>query len=243
MALNFNNNSVTSANFNGNTVNTINLNGTEVWSSAPATVDYFYIKCTWVPEPEGEGEPEMPASVQLVDGGSGYYPDLLYSADDGETWEEYDGNPYDMFTDEVLYFKAGPNGNVGIQNGNLGDSCNVFTLTDGKFEIGGDITTLLNANGNISDLRTIGSNGFHFQRLFYGQFPLDSIANLKLPAIIDKGSFHSAFMSTGIRDLPDLTTIQYIEYNGMGSAFRSCTNFASTTVADFSGVQGFLNAD
>lgn len=244
MALNFNNNSVTSVNYNGNIVNIINLNGTEVWSSGPApAVDYFYIKCTWIPEPEGEGDPEVPASVELVDGGSGYYPTLMYSYDNGETWEEYDGNPYDMYTDDILYFKAGPNGNVGIQNGNLGDSCNVFNLTGGTFEIGGDITTLLNANGNISDLRTIGSNGFHFQRLFYGQSALYNIANLKMPAIIDKGSFHSAFMNTSIQDLPDLTTIQYIEYNGMGSTFRSCANLDNTTVADFSGLQGFLNAD
>ena len=44
MALNFNNNSVTSVNFNGNTVNTVNLNGVEVWSSAPQPIpNYFYI--------------------------------------------------------------------------------------------------------------------------------------------------------------------------------------------------------
>lgn len=232
MALNFNSNNITQVNWNGNSLTQVNWNGVKVWPViTPVEPNYFYTKCLTT---DSLGDPERPASVVLHDGGSGYFPTLYYSTDK-VTWTLYvaDTSLYCMDND-IIYWKAGPLGNVGIQNDNRDSgNHNVFVGNDGTFEAGGDITTILSETGGITDQFALG-NDFAFARMFQGQSRWYSCANLVLPTTIGHTAFHYTFYQSGIRDFPDCSHITKIGYNAFGSCFRECGN--ATGSVDFSNV-------
>lgn len=216
----------TSGTFTGTpTVNTTYYTNAEIIPAPqPVTVNYFYIKCL-----SGDG-----AYTYLNDGNTGYYPTLLYSTD-RTNWASFGTTSIAINAGDTIYLKAGPNGNDGINNSNTNYAYNNFILTGGTFEIGGDVTTLMDENGN-QDLSLAGQ--FHFGRIFYQQNNLVSVSNLVFPEKVGYCSFHNAFNGTGITTPPNLSNIKYVGYNGMGSAFRYCNSMTGTV--DLSSVIGLL---
>ena len=234
MALNFNSNNITQVNWNGTLLTQVNFNGVKVWPAGgptPVEPNYFYLTFT------RENEEGTPGSVTITNGGSGYFPSLLYSFDKS-TWTAYTADtPITVNLNDTIYWKATSAGNDGINNNALGadqNLANQFILTGGAFDVGGDITTLLDENGGITDQFGDGSGQFAFSRIFQNQSGIEHCSNLVLPITIGHVAFHYAFYNcSGLQDFPDFSHITKIGYNSFGSAFRgtSCAG-----AVDFSAV-------
>lgn len=230
MSLLFNNNSINSAKFNSTSLSKIFYNGTQVWPSGTPTVNYFYIECL------SELEPGVnPAYIYLNQGDATYYPTLYYSSDK-TNWSSltYD-TVINMVTGDKIYFKAGPSGNIGL-NQNGASEYNGFSLNYGTYAVGGDISTLQNENGNV-DPYTVGTS-FQFARIFQGQSNLISCANLVLPTKLYDTYLHYGFYQSGIQDFPDFSHVTHIDWNCLGSCFRATP---ATGAIDFSSILVYDN--
>lgn len=211
--------------FNNTALTDVYYNNVKVW----AEINYFYIECL---------NNYAGAYVYLVDGGSGYYPDLLYSTDK-ITWSTFDTTPVSMNTGDKIYIKAGVNGTQGINNAVLSSGFNKFSFNGGTYAIGGDITTLITENGGITDLSNVGTGRYCFGRFCQDESTIISIANLVLPSVIGHTSFHYGFYNSGIQDFPDMSGITSLEYNCFGSCFRDTP---ATGTVYLTGIQSYNNA-
>lgn len=225
MAINFNSNNITQVNWNGNSLTQVNFNGVKVWPAVtPVEPNYFYIECLT------EMDPNTKPHIYLSQGDGTYYPTLYYS-NDKTNWSLLSNETIiEMEESEKIYFKAGPLGNVGI-NQDEASEYNGFSLNYGTFSCGGDISTLQNENGNV-DPYTVGTS-FQFARIFQAQSNLVSCSNLILPTKIYDTYLHYGFYQSGIQDFPDFSHITHIDYNSLGSCFRATP---ATGAVDFSSV-------
>ena len=159
---------------------------------------------------------------------------------DKKTWTEFpiDGsnplNPVFVTVDRPIYLKGNnPNGYINVD---AMEGSKIVGL--GKYNISGDVTTLLNEVGNVTNLT--GCYGSCFSYLF-GEMDLTSTLGVSIPAIdvVDASKlilpstaltdYCYAYMFLGCSSLtaaPELPAIALAEYCYLGM-FRDCTNLTT----------------
>ncbi len=162
---------------------------------------------------------------------SGPTINLLYSTD-GTNWEDFTVGSTEVTLSKAgdkVWFKAGKKGDESIKTNTRlatgSSNYNKFSFT-GKVNVGGDITSLLSADGAVSNLSSYGT--YTFRNLFNGNTGLISAENLSLPSTTLASDCY-AYMFGGCTNLtsaPELpaTTLASFCYNGM---FIGCSNLTS----------------
>lgn len=232
----FNNERITTLNFNNTNVTECWFNGVKVFGGS-STPNYFYVECLNDDRTTYDDPTMDPAYCSLDQYDENYYPVIYYSTDK-TNWSLMTNSTMLTFSvGDKYYFKAGPSGNVGI-NQDGASTYNRLGFGYGDFAIGGDITTLQNENGNV-DTYTVGTT-FQFARMCYQESRLTSIANLVLPTKVFNTCFHYAFYQSGITDFPDFSHITHLGYNGFGSCFRETS---AAGAINFSSLANYTGAD
>lgn len=95
------------------------------------------------------------------------------------SWVKMDNTYVDIAAGEKVYLRASEEGNTNLSGHPLNISCN--------YKVGGDITTLLNAKGNVMALPAPGDNGYGntfgvFENFFIYDSDLQDVSELVLPS-------------------------------------------------------------
>ena len=192
-------------------------------------INYFYI--------EGDGE------FSLVNGGTETFtPNLLMSTD----LSNWSALPVDtsISINGKLFIKAGEGGNNGTGSSSTSytelSSSNLLTL-------GGDISTLISADGNVTDLRN--TTGYNFYNLCYHYMDRNvAIKDLVIPfEYVVPHCFHNTFrgaVSVQVEHRQvnlDLASVKYVGTSSFHSMFYNNVNTAFTV--DMSNVKGSISED
>lgn len=214
MAFSYNSNNITAVNWNGNSISTVNFNGTEVWTAGPVALEPFYIE---------NRDSSNSVVCQMHRRGSVDAPSLECSQDK-TTWTTFSRyTDYTIPASGKLYFRA-PTTNYRIGNN---DSVYNYFVVSGEYNVGGDITTLINRDGGVTD---ISSNGHHtFGGLFSVQSGetsnlVDASKLILLPTTLKDSAY--AYMFNGCTKLvnpPELPATILTEYCYSGM-FLGCTS-------------------
>lgn len=197
--------------------------------SASAT-DYFYVEAI-----------EANDTVQMISEYGAPSVNLLYSTD-GATWNTFTVDETEVVLaapGDKVWFKAGGSGNRQFAVDPIDDfvlvGSNAFSFS-GNSKVGGDITTLLTAEGGVTDLSQYGT--YTFYELFTSEATLTDASALILPSttLTDYcygDMFNGCSNLTAAPKLP-ATTLANNCYDGMFCFCKSLTaapELPATTLA------------
>lgn len=165
------------------------------------------------------------AEVGIAILGSSEHSPLVYSTD-GVTWQDYVSGKIKMnAVGDKAYFRAKKESAKKAFNTHY-SNCRYFTLTDSA-SVSGDVTTLLEPEGNVLDLAPY--EDFVFVRLFLNCDKLTEAKDLLLPSTrLNKYCYSSMFRGcTGLKTMPLLGALNVPE-GGYEQMFYDCTSLVST---------------
>lgn len=231
----------------GNTSNprTITVTGDATYTATfsavtPIGPNYFYIQSQ-------SGTGALTFQFEEYSGSDGtFVPNLEYSLDNGSTWNTfYKLTDYTVADGAKCLLRAGTGGNNGTastQNNSLH-----FKHSGGTPVIGGNMSTLVNANGT-NDLR--GTSGYNFRHFFRGDY--GNYGPVYLASDFDLGfeyvgafAFHYTWSRNGLdgNRTIDLSNVKYISENCFGNCFYGCWANATTPVTiDLTGIVGSISS-
>ena len=217
MAFSYNSNNITAVNWNGNSVSAVNYNGTGVWSLAPVGPDYLYFEFL---EPAGLAELTF---IRNDSSASPIATTLEYSTDK-ETWTEGNFELQNVQAGDKVYVRGTGTG--------INSAWNKYYYIYGnmlpKFKIGGDITTLIDPNGEI-DLTSSTSQNYAFGNLFLNCTTLIDASDLKFPTTSSViGAFYSMFKGcTNLVKAPSVIATTTLGTSTLQSLFSGCTSLVT----------------
>lgn len=138
------------------------------------------------------------------------------------SWVKINNTYVDIAAGEKVYLRASEEGNTNLSGNPLSIECN--------YKVGGDITTLLNANGNVMVLPAPGDNGFGntfgvFENFFIYDTNLQDVSELVLPSTtLSEYCYSKMFYGcTNITTAPVLLATVLVNkcYDNM---FNGCSN-------------------
>ena len=239
MALTFNSNNITTATWNGNSLTQINWNGVKVWPEVtPVEPNYFYIK-------NNDAENSYQFYFNAPNGDeTAYTPELYYSTDKTNWTQYYLNTTVTLTPGQKCYFKAGTNGNNGFSTSET--DCWHFqhnAPSAGIISIGGDLSTVMNENGGVTN----AGYGFNFCGTFRNdgsgvysglQWPKIGIDNTFVIPFTSIGTYaFSNFSKAGFHSsfFPDLSHLQNVGSFGLFNAFNY-NEWATAVTVDLTGV-------
>lgn len=163
---------------------------------------------------------DAPAKVTLTGGLSTLVVTLEYKLNDG-AWGEFNNEAgVDLNPGDYVEFR-GTNVRLGVAANNY----KTFTITgEGKIKLSGDITTLLELEGNVTQLAT--NQTYCFAYLFANQTNIIDAGDMLIPIEQCSGScFYYMFSGSGITRAP-YTKITKTARNSMSYMFNTCRNLS-----------------
>ena len=211
--------------------------------------EYFYIGAKKYDQYGNELTTSGQFKFTDVDANSPVPIDWLVSYDKS-TWTQFQKDTYYTITPgSKLYFKAGQNGNTGtvipVSGGDTPSSRLHFEHdSQALLCIGGDITTLLTADGNVDNLNNYGMQNFAYL------FRNTGTESSQWTAMVMERSFRVpcrvlspyAFWWTFRNAIqygyaPEFKQVEYVGCYSFGTTFYEC-GFSAGEQFDFSGIKG-----